>query len=82
VPKPTLADLDPRYGNDAAPGQPGPALWTVLEQLELVGGSADVTIGYESARQMIYRYRKKFGREKKFILRQLEPGKCRIWRTQ
>lgn len=74
--------LDPVFTNDSKPpAKPLPELYRVLEDLATLGGVVDVNGEPRALRQAIYRYRKKYGKEKKFLVRQLSPGRCRIWRT-
>ena len=53
-----------------------------LLDLLYVGESLDFDRGRRAVEGSVYRYRVKYGRERRFIVRQMEPGRSKVWRTR
>jgi len=52
----------------------------ILELLN-VGDTFDFDRGRKAVENYVYRYRRRASRELRFIVRQVEPGRSRVWRV-
>jgi hypothetical protein len=64
------------------PGRIRGPLWTALAAMNVGGAGIEVNRGKVATDHYVYKFRKEFGRELRFIVRVTKPGWCRIWRTQ
>ena len=46
-----------------------------------VGDAIEFNRGRKAVENYCYRYRCRAGRELRFIVREVEPGRCRVWRV-
>lgn len=64
------------------PGRTRGALWAALAGMTVGGSAIEVNRAKIAADHYVYKFRKEYGREMRFIVRpSVKPGWCKIWRT-
>jgi len=63
------------------PGHKRNALFSVLAGMTVGGQAVDVNRKLKSVQHYVYRFRVTYGRELRFLIRQIKPGCSRVWRV-
>lgn len=58
-----------------------PQLYPVLAGMTVGGQGIEINRSLKSVGHYVYRFRVKYGRDLRYIVRETKPGWCRIWRT-
>jgi hypothetical protein len=66
----------------AKPGAKREKLFEILAGMKVGTLGVEINRKEKSARNYVYRFRKVYGRDLRFIIRTIRPNWCRIWRVR